>query len=303
MKKVILIFSLLFQVTAFAQLEDWYKVDLSRIGYKNTTFTFENLAITANGVETGEFSQIKINGGSFELSSDIFTKYMYFSIDMSTFLDVGLTLFQFDKSKQRWWNNDEYFVLRSDVLPVRLAFGHTIGKYVGFYVGGQYSLSSVGIQYKNNIPLRDTYIGGHTYGAGGHVVSAYKYFHARYSYMYNWQSRGGYFTGNGITNEFVLSVGYADFGVFTKFTHIYNMNNGGYLPKDRTRLFKSGNEGQDFTWQSAHFATQFQFSIGIYAAGLLSGVTKAGTETISKTEKGLAKERREEKRRKVEYKD
>lgn len=122
--------------------------------------------------------------------------------------------------------------------------------------------------------------------------------------MYNWQSQGGgIFKGNGITNEFVLSFGFADIGLFTKFTHIYGMSNGGFLPVDRTRLFGSDYESADFSWQSSHYATQFQFSIGIYSAGLFSGVAKAGTKTLRDVEIGVANERREEKRRKIEYKD
>lgn len=304
MKNVFLAVALFAHSMVFSQLEDWYGVDLSRLGYKNTTFTFENFPIGTNPVEPSEPENV-INGGSFELSVDFYKKHVYFSTDLSTLLDVGFTLFQFDKSKQRWFDNDEYFVLRSDILPTRLAFGSTFGKYFGIYLGGQYSLSSIGLEYKsNNSSLRNTRFGGHTYGAGGHFVAAYRFFNARYSYMYNWQSQGGgIFKGNGITNEFVLSFGFADIGLFTKFTHIYGMSNGGFLPVDRTRLFGSDYESADFSWQSSHYATQFQFSIGIYSAGLFSGVAKAGTKTLRDVEIGVANERREEKRRKIEYKD
>jgi hypothetical protein len=304
MKKVLFGFLLFAQTMAFSQIEEWYGVDLSRLGYKNTTFTFENYPIGTNSTEPDE-PETLINGGSFELSADFYKKHIYFNTDLSSLLDVGLTLFQFDKSKQRWFDNDEYFVLRSDILPTRLAFGSNIGKYLGIYLGGQYSLSSIGLEYKsNNSSLRNTRFGGHTYGFGGHLVAAYRFLNARYSYMYNWQSQGGgIFKGNVINNEFVLSFGFADYGLFTKFTHVYGMSNGGFLPVDRSRLFASDYEGADFSWQSSQYATQFQFSIGIYAAGLFSGVAKAGTKTIRDVEMGAAKERREEKRRKVEYKD
>jgi hypothetical protein len=303
MRKILLIALLFHHLLIFSQLEDWYGVDMSRLGYKQTTFTFENYPIGFNPTSPDENATI-IKGGSFELSVDYYKKHVYFNTDLSSFLDVGVTLFQFDKSKQRWFDNDEYSVLRSDILPTRLAFGSTIGKYFGVYAGGQYSLSSIGLDYKSaNSKLRDTRFGGHTYGVGGHFVAAYRSLHARYSYMYNWQSQGGYFKGNAIINEFVLSFGFADVGLFAKFTHIYGMSNGGFLPVDRTQLFLSDYDGEDFSWQSSQFATQFQFSIGIYATGLFSGVAKAGTRTLRDTETGVAKERREERRRKVEYKD
>lgn len=307
MKKILFVAACISQLNAWSQISDWYKVDLSRIGYKNTKLTFENYPIS-NTLTDGDFQQTTIKGGSFEMSADIYTKHMYFSIDGSSFLDIGATLFQFDKSKQRWFDNDEYFVLRSDILPVRLAFGSNIGKYVGVYVGGQYALSSVGLQYRSgsSVNYRDTRIGGNTYGIGGHLVAAYKFLNVRYSYMYNLQSQARIFKGRGITNECVVSVGWANVGLFTKFTHIYSTTHGGYLPKDRSKLFNNAynNVSKDnYTWQSSHFASQFQFSIGIYGAGLFSGISKVGSRALFETEQGVAKERREEKRRKVEYQD
>lgn len=304
MKKLLVLGVLSIQLNIHAQIADWYKVDISRIGYKHTTFNFENYPNSISADST--FSLTKIKGGSIELSADIYTKHMYFSLDGSSILDVGVTLFQFNKSKQRWWNNDEYYVLRSDILPIRLAFGSNIGKYVGIYAGGQYSLSSVGLEYKSNSGnYRDTRIGGNTYGFGGHLVGAYKFFNVRYSYMYNWQSQAKQFKGNGVTNELVVSFGFAQVGLFAKFTHMYNMSKGGYLPKDRSKLFAGSINpgGANYAWQSSHYATQFQFSIGIYGAGLFSGVMKAGTGAVLETEQGLAKERREDKRRKIEYKE
>ncbi|MFK7758078.1 MAG: hypothetical protein AB8B53_14210 [Flavobacteriales bacterium] len=125
----------------------------------------------------------------------------------------------------------------------------------------------------------------------------------RYSYMYNWQSQAREFKGNSITNEVVLSMGMAQVGMFLKFAHIYSTTNGGYLPIDRTELFNSEYENADYSWQSSHYATQFQFSVGIYGAGLFSGISKAGTKTISETERGVAKERREDRKRKIIYKE
>ncbi len=305
MKTILSLLLMFVSFTGTSQIADWYKVDLSRIGYKHTTLTFENVPLSlSNNNGSSPFGQTEIKGGSFEFSADIYAKHVYFSIDGSSFLDIGATLFQFDRTKQRWFDNDEYFVLRSDILPMRLAFGSNIGKYAALYVGGQYSLSSVGLSYKSNTAAyRDTRIGGHTYGVGGHLVAAVKFVNVRYSYMYNWQSQAKVFKGIGINNELVVSAGFANVGLFLKFAHFYNTTNAGYLPEDRTKLFANKYEGADYEWQSSHYATQFQFSVGIYSAGLFSGISKIGTRALSETEKGVAKERREEKKRKVIYKD
>jgi hypothetical protein len=304
MKKLLFLSVFCFQFSGSAQIADWYKVDLSRLGYKHTKFVFEEYP--SSPYSALPITKLEVKGGSIELSADIYTKHVYFGIDGSSILDVGVTLFQFNKSKQRWWSNDDYYVLRSDILPVRLAFGSNIGKYVGLYAGGQYSLSSVGLNYRsNNSDYRDTRISGNTYGFGGHLVAAYKLINVRYSYMYNWQAQAKRFKGNAIMNELVISIGNAQVGGFAKFTHLFNVSREGYLPKDRTKLFASSypDGGKDFSWQSSQYATQFQFSVGIYAAGLFSGVTKAGSNALLETEQGLAKERRDDKRRKIEYKE
>lgn len=290
-----------------SQISDWYRVDLSRIGYKHNSYNFE--LIPSNKNEQGEFNAEKfdllnVKGGSIEFSVDIFTKHMFFSLDGSSILDVGVTLFQF-KDKERWWDNNDYSVLFSDILPVKLAFGTNITKYFGVYVGGQYSLASLGIDFKNSkkYSAESLRMGGNAYGVGGHIIGAYSFFNVRYSYTYDWTSQGGFFTGNRINNEIVLSFGFAKVGMFAKYKHSYNMSNAGYLPINRTRLFKSKYEGADFKWQSAQFATKSEFSIGIYGAGLFSQINKMGARAVGDVEKGLIKERQDDKRRRIEYKD
>jgi hypothetical protein len=133
MKKTIIFLWSMISLNALAQIEDWYKVDLSRVGYKHTKFQFEEAPTYSEWQKPADsLNTIKtIKGGSIELSVDIYTKHVYFSMDGSSLLDVGVTLFQFDKSKQRWWDNDNYYVLRSDILPTRLAFGTNITQYFG----------------------------------------------------------------------------------------------------------------------------------------------------------------------------
>lgn len=305
MKKLI-VFLILMPFISIAQISDWYKVDLSRLGYKHNFYNFELIPASknnANEFNSRSFESMKVKGGSFELSADIFTKYVYFNIEASTLLDVGVTLFQF-KKKERWWNNNEYTVVFSDILPVKLAFGRNITEYFGVYIGGQYALTNIGIDFKGTeFKGRNLLMGGNAYGIGGHIIGAYSLFNVRYSYTYDWTSQGGYFQGNRINNEIVLSFGFDKVGMFAKFKHSFNMSKAGYLPVDRSKLFKSKYENADFEWQSAQYATKSEFSIGIYATGLFSGISKLGAKAIGETEKGLMKERQEDKKRKVIYKE
>jgi len=64
MKKLILLFCL-FPFVLNAQVKDWYGSDLSRLGYKASTFEFEN---ARNGFASQWESEPtrKIKGGSFE---------------------------------------------------------------------------------------------------------------------------------------------------------------------------------------------------------------------------------------------
>lgn len=305
MKNLIVIL-LLLPFVSIAQIEDWYRVDISRVGYKHNNFSFERPVYFENNNTydgSGEFESFGLKGGSFEFSVDFYTKHMYFSLDASTILDVGVTLFQF-KKKERWWNNNEYAVLNDDIFPVRLAFGTNISKYFGVYVGGQYSLTSLGITSKGgSAQPMSIRMGGNAYGVGGHVVGAYSNFNLRYSYTYDWTSQGGHFKGNRINNEIVLSFGFATVGLFLKYKHSFNMSKAGYLPDNRTKLFKSKYEGADFSWQSSQYAVKSEFSIGIYAVGLFYGISNLATLSVGETEKGVARERQEDKRRRVEYKD
>lgn len=310
MKRVLLIVFFYSPFFTFSQVEDWYGVDLSRIGYKHNSYVFEQQLFgygvvsgnqSANDYQVRSFDPITIKGGSFELSADVYSKHVLFNIDASSLLDVGVTLFQF-KDKERWWDNKDYRVDYSDILPVRLAFGTNISPYFSLYVGGQYSLNTIGLRYKNNNSLySDLRMGGHAYGVGGHAVAAYKFLNFRYSYMYDWTSFGGHFKGNRIQNEWVLSVGISRIGVFCKYKHSFSTSNEGNLPEERKGLFKSSYEDAKFKWQNAQFATKSELSVGIYLTGLFSAVSNASTRLVGETEIGVAKERREEKRRRIKW--
>lgn len=81
------------------------------------------------------------------------------------------------------------------------------------------------------------------------------------------------------------------------------MSNSRLLPIDRTGIEKSEHEFAQRSWQPVLYAKQFQVNFGIYGIGLFSGISKAETKVISETEAGVAKERREKKKRTIEYKD
>ncbi len=295
-----LLFACVWPALCFAQVEDWYKCDLSRLGYKHNVLTFEN---APNG-ETALWQNdpyTRVKGGSWELSVDLFTRHVYFGFDGSFLLDAGTRLFQF-KSKERWFNNKEYSVDRGDLLPVKLAFGTNIGRYVSVYAGGQYQYTTLGISYKDNSGRRDVYIGGNQRGAGIHLVAAYKWVHLRYSFMYDWIRSAKTYTGKAMTSELALHLGAAKFGGFMKINRVYREMNGGYLPDSRD-AFTRGDLSSTYRMLPAEYATQFTFSIGVYAAGLFSGVTKAGSKALYDTETGVREERNRQKRSRIEYKD
>lgn len=298
MKKLILLFCL-FPFVLKAQVKDWYGSDLSRLGYKASTFEFEN---APNGFASQWKSEPtrKIKGGSFELSSDIYGKHMYFGLDGSFLLDVGATLFMF-KPKERWWDNKEFRMDRSELIPTRLAFGANISPYFSIYAGGQFQYSTLAIKYRDNPDnRRDVYIGGNQRGFGIHAVGAYRFLHLRYSYMYDWIRAAKTYEGLAITNEVVLSFGPAKLGGFLKLTHTHKMMKGGYLPDDRTAIKKSS-LSDTYNMLPAEYANQFTVSVGIFAAGLFSGVTHAMSKGIGEVEQGLRNERNEDKKRKIEW--
>ena len=298
MKKIILLLSL-FPFALSAQVKDWYGSDLSRLGYKASTFEFEN---APNGFASDWKSEStrKIKGGSFELSTDLYGKHVYFNLDGSFLLDIGATLFM-NKTKERWWDNKELRMDRVELIPTRLAFGAPITPYFSLYGGGQYQYSALAISYRDNPDnRRNVHIAGNQRGFGIHAVAAYKIMHLRYSYMYDWMKAAKTYDGIAITNELALHIGPAKFGGFVKLTHTHRMMKGGYLPDDRTANNKAG-LSETYAMLPAEYANQFTFSIGIFAAGLFSGVTHAMSKGVGEVEQGLRHERNEDKKRKIEW--
>ena len=283
-----------------AQVEYWYKVDLSRIGYRHNVLTFEN-------APNGQAAQFKDNpfrtvkGASWEFSTEIFTKNVYFGLNGSYLFDIGTTLFQF-KEKERWFKNSEYRIERGELFPIQLAFGNNIGKYLAIYAGGQYQYTTFGIEYLQNNPsgYRNVYIGGNQRGAGLHAVFAKGMFLARYSYMYDWIRAAKEFTGTAQTHEFVLHFGPQKVGAFVKMNYVYRSMDAGYFMSDRTEL--RAPEGEvDRDVLPGEIGAQFSLSIGIFGQGLFSGLSSLGARAIAETEKGVRKERNEKKRRTIEW--
>ncbi|MDG1159211.1 MAG: hypothetical protein P8N19_06935 [Flavobacteriales bacterium] len=300
MKKLIFLLFLL-PSSLFAQVEYWYGVDLSRLGYRHNVITLENAPNgQASAFRDNPFREIR--GASWEFSSEVMNKHVYFGINGSYLLDIGTALFQY-KEKDRWYKNSEYRLERGELFPVQLAFGSNIGKYFALYAGGQYQYTTFGINYNSKVSeFRNVYIGGNQRGAGVHAIFAKGMFFARYSYMHDWIRAAKEFTGMAYTHEFVLHFGPQKFGAFMKLNYVYREMDAGYFMIDRTeRQAPEGMADRDVL--PGEIGSQFTFSVGIFAQGLFSGISSMGARAISETERALRKERNEVKRRKIEWKE
>jgi hypothetical protein len=286
-----------FSVICNAQIENWYGVDLSKLGYRGNRLTFEN-GINGNMAAYAGAPFRTVTGGSWELSSEVYSKHVYFGINGSFLLDVGTVLFQFN-DKERWYDNMEYTIERGELIPVQLAFGTNIGKYVAVYAGGQYQYTTFGINPRDEGQYRTVYIGGNQRGAGLHVIGAWKFVNVRYSYMHDWIRSAKTFEGMAYTHEFVVHLGLSQIGVFAKFNHVHREMFGGYLPSDRTERTQA--DLKDYALLPAEFGQQFSWSVGIYMQGLFSGVTQAGARAVGDVERGLRDERNQDKRGRIEW--
>ena len=300
MKKLIFLLFLL-PSSLFAQVEYWYGVDLSRLGYRHNVITLENAPNgQASAFQYNPFREIR--GASWEFSSEVMNKHVYFGINGSYLLDIGTTLFQY-KEKDRWYKNSEYRLERGELFPVQLAFGSNIGKYFALYAGGQYQYTTFGINYNSKVSeFRNVYIGGNQRGAGVHAIFAKGMFFARYSYMHDWIRAAKEYTGMAYTHEFVLHFGPQKLGAFMKMHYVYREMDAGYFMVDRTERQAPENFAERDVLPG-EIGSQFTFSVGIFAQGLFSGISSMGARAISETERGLRKERNEVKRRKIEWKE
>lgn len=300
MKKLFFLL-LLLPFSLQAQVENWYGVDLSRLGYRHNVLTFENAPNgQASLYQDNPLRTVK--GASWEFSSEIIGKHVYFGINGSFLFDIGTTLWTF-KEKDRWYENSEYKLERGELIPVQLAFGSNIGKYFALYAGGQYQYTTFGINYnRNSSPFRDVYIGGNQRGAGIHAVFAKGMFFARYSYMHDWIKAAKEFTGMAYTHEFALHFGPQKLGAFVKCNYVYREMDAGYFMVDRTeRQVQEGLVERDVI--PGEIGSQFSFSVGIFAQGLFSGLSSLGAQAISTTERNIRKEQNEKKRRTIEWKE
>lgn len=300
MKRIVLIIFLV-PLLSQAQVADWYGSDLSRIGYKKSTLVFENAKNGEAHLWAGNPHK-EIKGGSFELSADIFAKHLYFGIDGSWMLDALYDMYAAGR-KETWYNNKTWIVDHAEMVPVRLAFGLPITPYASLYAGGQYQYAITGIKYKqSNAPDRELMIRGNQRGIGIHAVAAYKIFHLRYSYMYDWIREKKTFTGHAITNEIALHIGPEILGGFIKLNHCFRVLDGGDFSMDRNKekLLKNS----DATYMiPAEYNTAFTLSFGIYAAGLFSGVSHSVGKSVTEVEKGVRNNKNEKKRRTIKYGD
>ncbi len=92
------------------------------------------------------------------------------------------------------------------------------------------------------------------------------------------------------------------FGGFIKINHVSRQMDEGMFPADRKSFTKASLKGNPYFYPEEK-ARQFSFSIGIFAAGLFSGVTHATSTGLGTVETGLSDERNKDKRGKIEYKD
>lgn len=300
MKKGILLLMML-PLAAGAQIADWYGVDLSKLGYRHNILTFEN---AQNGdVTTWAHSPFrKVKGGSWELSAEVYSKHVYFGINGSFLLDVGTTLFQF-KAKERWYKNSEFRIERGELIPVQLAFGTNIGKYVGLYAGGQYQYTTFGIVYEDDSNLRrNVYMWGNQRGVGVHANFAKGMFNVRYSYMYDWIRGAKSFTGNAYTHDLAIHFGPKKVGAFIKFSHVHRVMDGGVFPGRRS-TFNEIKPEDGLEMASSEIGQQFTISFGIFAQGLFSGVTSMGARALGQMEQDLREERNKDKRNRIEWKE
>lgn len=295
-KRIIALTFLLITQQSLSQIADWYGSDLSRFGYKFSKIQFES---AKNGhASEWEDNPFKIvNGHSFELSADIYTKHMYFSLDGSALLDITFFYFTSLSDKERWWKNSEFRMDRSEIFPIRLAFGLPITKYANIYAGGQYQYAIYAMNPldQTNNP-RTVDLRGNQYGVGIHFVGGYKMINLRYSFMYDWMLAPKKPTdGMALTNEIGLFFGVKKFGGFVKMNSSFRKMNAYFENEQSNPYYK--------VYNPSEYVEQFSLSVGIYAEGLFTGITRATSKTVGTTEIENAKERERKKKQRIEWKD
>lgn len=295
MNKTIILFScLIFCKISTSQMENWYKSDLGVLGYKHNTVKF--------GKPTSD--ELTFKGGSSDLSVDMYFEHTYFHLDASIVSDM-LIWYAIGGNKNI---NDTWFVKdnigrydQAKFLPTRLAFGDNITPYFNLYAGGQWQYALYDFQSDNN-QYPDMYLGGNQYGLGIHATFAYKNILARYSYMKDWISRASTFKGQGVSQEISLHYGWNFLGVFAKFQFQNLTMKEGTYPENYKTTFKKDLKTSTVYLPEQNMITT-NFSIGIYAAGLFSGINNSSAKAVRDTEIRNRNERNFKKRNTIEWKE
>jgi hypothetical protein len=268
----VLFLALIGSSVGHAQMEGWEGVDMGRIGYKQSNFNLNMTSFDHNVRVTNSSSQFSdeigpnesLGLGSLDLSFEAMGNHAYFFLDGSMIPNLiqGLVMKERLKEKLTFKSGNELDYV--EFLPMRVAFGGTIAKYFGLYVGGQYMYSTINTKDNDQFVT----IGGNQRGAGAHAFFAKGPFLARYSYMYDWIRREKRtFKGIAITHEVSLAFNFGESGV-------------GLIARAgiRTRKMDANYGEYDEATRSFGFMPSFQsvdkyLTFGIFAGGLFSGVT------------------------------
>lgn len=306
MKIVVISCVIIFPLFVSAQMENWYGSDLSTLGYKRNSINFyKNPVDYESTIDYSDSSTIQYKGGSTELAADIFTKNIYFHLDGSFVLDLGYVWVQNSilkkKSKDPWYKKDFGNYDQTILLPFRFGVGSTITPYVNMYGGVQWQYSLYRFTPKT-VPYEALQLGGSQYGLGLHTAFSYKGFLVKHSFMYDWVGRAREFKGNVLTNEVSVYCGIAQLGVFMKFNQqVHTINEGEYSTS--LHSFFHSDLSSSTRYYREQRMNRFTFSVGIYASGLFSGVTRGISKAASTTEMETKRQRDEERRRTIEYKE
>ena len=302
---LLLLTSIFIGLTNFSQIENWYGSDLGTLGYKfnNVKFEKRDPNYTSPTHDYSDSSWLQFKGGSTEFAVDLFSEHVYFHLDGSVIPDMiiyGVT--GMAKKEDTWLKiKDVGKYDQGKFFPIRLGFGDNITPYFNLYAGGQWQYSFYTFTSETN-KYESSFIGANQYGFGIHGALAVGPVLVKQSVMKDWVSRASTFKGNAMTYETSIYAGLNNFGVFMKFNWLqFTMKEGEYSVSE-DKFFKSSLKA-DTRFYKEQNMNMFTFSVGIYAAGLFSGVATSTSDAIYKTETGLRNERNQDKRNKIEWKE
>ncbi len=267
--KFITLTLLLLSFTCHTQIKNWYGSDLSRLGVKFNNVKFKDF----------DNSLIQFKGRSSDFAADIITKNVYFNIDGTFLSDLVLVYaLGLNRKDETWYDRDDLGRFdRVKFFPLQIGFGLPITRYGALYAGGQWQYSLYSLNAANN--MKNFEARGHQFGLGIHGFASVGPVMIKQSYMKDLFSKGG---GANIF-ETTVYAGYSFLGAYLRYSNqTYNEISN---PVENQKL------------------TISTFSIGIYAAGLFSGVSKGTAKAVGETERGIRNERNWKKRNTIEYKE